>query len=62
VFFINAAVIVATDGAYELKPWKTYLIFCAIIVFTTVANLYGNKIIGVWNNAARRPESSAFFL
>ncbi|KAH7390440.1 choline transport protein [Cadophora sp. MPI-SDFR-AT-0126] len=51
-FFITAAIIVATNGTYESAPWKVYLIFVAIIVFTTVSNLYGNKIMCHWNNAA----------
>ncbi|CZS96131.1 uncharacterized protein RAG0_05572 [Rhynchosporium agropyri] len=44
-FFITAAIIVATDGTYESAPWKVYLMFGAIIVFTTITNLYGNKIM-----------------
>jgi choline transport protein len=51
-FFITASAIVATNGAYESQPWKVYLIFAAIMVFTTVANLYGNAILGRWNDAA----------
>ncbi|KAH8587349.1 amino acid/polyamine transporter I [Bisporella sp. PMI_857] len=51
-FFITAAAIVATDNAYESQPWKVYLIFAAIMVFTTLANLYGNRILDWWNNAA----------
>ncbi|KAG4411404.1 hypothetical protein IFR04_015462 [Cadophora malorum] len=51
-FFITAAIIVATNEAYDPAPWKVYLIFAAIIIFTTISNLYGNKIINHWNNAA----------
>ncbi|KAH8889439.1 amino acid transporter [Thozetella sp. PMI_491] len=50
--FISAAAVIASDGAYEIEAWKTYLIFMAILTFTTVANIWGNKILGRWNDAA----------
>ncbi|KAF7562630.1 hypothetical protein G7046_g1509 [Stylonectria norvegica] len=50
--FISAAAVIASDGAYEIKAWKTYLFFLAILTFTTAGNVWGNKILGRWNDAA----------
>ncbi|KAI0134651.1 amino acid/polyamine transporter I [Xylariales sp. AK1849] len=50
--FISAAAVIASNDAYEIEAWKTYLIFLAILTFTTVANIFGNKILGRWNDAA----------
>jgi choline transport protein len=52
--FINAAAVIGSGGSYEIKQWKTTLIFYAILVFTTFSNIYGNKILGRWNDAARK--------
>lgn len=50
--FVSAAAVIASNGMYEIEPWKTYLIFLAILTFTTGANIFGNKILGRWNDAA----------
>ncbi|KAI1112651.1 choline transport protein [Nemania sp. NC0429] len=50
--FIQAAAVIASNGRYEIKQWATYLIFLAILTFTTGANIWGNKILGRWNDAA----------
>ncbi|CZT41207.1 uncharacterized protein RSE6_00923 [Rhynchosporium secalis] len=50
--FTTAAINVAKNRAYESAPSKVYLIFVAIIVFTTISNLYGNEVMYRWNNAA----------
>ncbi|KAL7805029.1 amino acid transporter-like protein [Trichoderma aethiopicum] len=50
--FISAAAVVASNGAYQITPERTYGIFVAVLVFTTVANIWGNKILGKWNDAA----------
>ncbi|KAI0377270.1 amino acid transporter [Hypomontagnella monticulosa] len=50
--FIQAAAVIASGGTYEIKPWSTYLIFLAIVIFTTGANIWGNRILGRWNDAA----------
>ncbi|KAI0205836.1 choline transport protein [Astrocystis sublimbata] len=50
--FIQAAAVIASNGTYEIKQWATYLIFLAVLSFTTCANIYGNKILGRWNDAA----------
>ncbi|EGR51030.1 amino acid transporter-like protein [Trichoderma reesei QM6a] len=50
--FISAAAVVASNGAYQITPARTYGIFVAVLVFTTVANIWGNKILGKWNDVA----------
>ncbi|OKL64191.1 hypothetical protein UA08_01001 [Talaromyces atroroseus] len=50
--FISAAAVIASNGSYVIEAWKTYLIFLAILTFTTGANIWGNKILGRWNDAA----------
>ncbi|GAM34453.1 hypothetical protein TCE0_015r02044 [Talaromyces pinophilus] len=50
--FISAAAVIASNGSYEIEAWKTYLIFLAILTFTTGANIWGNRILGKWNDAA----------
>ncbi|KAL7622820.1 hypothetical protein AAE478_006499 [Parahypoxylon ruwenzoriense] len=50
--FIQAAAVIASNGTYTIEAWSTYLIFLAIVTFTTVANIWGNRILGRWNDAA----------
>ncbi|KAI1465941.1 amino acid transporter [Daldinia caldariorum] len=50
--FISAAAVIASNGAYAIEQWRTYLIFLAIVTFTTGANIWGNRILGRWNDAA----------
>ncbi|KAI0108178.1 amino acid transporter [Daldinia grandis] len=50
--FISAAAVIASNGAYAIEEWRTYLIFLAILTFTTGANIWGNRILGRWNDAA----------
>ncbi|KAI0017029.1 choline transport protein [Xylariomycetidae sp. FL0641] len=50
--FVQAAAVIASGGTYEIKQWATYLIFLAILTFTTAANIWGNRILGRWNDAA----------
>ncbi|TVY39031.1 Choline transport protein [Lachnellula occidentalis] len=50
--FFSAAGVVGSNGSYEIKPWRTYLIFLAILSFTTISNLYGNRILAKWNDLA----------
>ncbi|KAI8629942.1 choline transport protein [Xylariaceae sp. FL1651] len=50
--FIQAAAVLASNDTYEIKQWATYLIFLAVLTFTTGANIWGNKILGRWNDAA----------
>ncbi|KAI1643576.1 amino acid transporter [Daldinia loculata] len=50
--FISAAAVIASNGAYAIAEWRTYLIFLAILTFTTGANIRGNRILGRWNDAA----------
>ncbi|WAO97246.1 Hypothetical protein NCS54_01496200 [Fusarium falciforme] len=50
--FISAASVIASDGRYEPRQWATYLIFLAILSFAAVSNIWGNKNLGRWNDAA----------
>ncbi|CZR57515.1 related to HNM1-Choline permease [Phialocephala subalpina] len=48
--FVSAAAVVGSNGACEIKQWRTFLIFVAILIFTALSNLYGNKILAKWND------------
>ncbi|CRK05832.1 hypothetical protein BN1723_001636 [Verticillium longisporum] len=50
--FICAASVVASDGRFVVTQWNTYLIFLAILTFATAGNIWGNKILGKWNDLA----------
>ncbi|KAF2001725.1 amino acid transporter [Amniculicola lignicola CBS 123094] len=50
--FFSAAGVVGSAGEYEITQWKTYLIFVAILTFGTLVNIFGNKILGRWNDGA----------
>ncbi|KAI1090994.1 amino acid transporter [Rostrohypoxylon terebratum] len=50
--FIQAAAVIASDGSYKIKQWSTYLTFLAVLTFTTGANIWGNRILGRWNDTA----------
>ncbi|KAG7432151.1 Choline transport protein [Fusarium oxysporum f. sp. raphani] len=49
---VSAAAVVASNNAYEATQWKTYLFFLAILTFGTIGNVWGNKILGRWNDMA----------
>lgn len=55
--FICAAAVVASDGRFAVTQWNTYLIFLAILSFATAGNIWGNRILGKWNDFAREPAS-----
>ncbi|KIX04840.1 uncharacterized protein Z518_05711 [Rhinocladiella mackenziei CBS 650.93] len=50
--FISAAAVVGSDGAYEITPWKTYLIFLGVSTFTVLLNIFGYRILNRWNEFA----------
>ena len=50
--FFSAAGVVGSAGTYEIKQWKTYLIFVAILTFGTLVNIFGNRVLGRWNDGA----------
>ncbi|KAJ4263450.1 hypothetical protein NW762_006269 [Fusarium torreyae] len=50
--FIGAAAVVASNDSFVPEKWSTYLIFLAILTFTTITNIFGNRILGRWNDAA----------
>ncbi|KAM0289403.1 hypothetical protein ACHAO9_006056 [Fusarium lateritium] len=49
---VSAAAVVASNNAYEATAWKTYLFFIAILSFGTAGNIWGNRILGRWNDLA----------
>jgi hypothetical protein len=55
--FICAAAVVGSDGRFVVTQWNTYLIFLAILTFSTVGNIWGNRILGRWNDFARKQHS-----
>ncbi|KAG7107530.1 Choline transport protein like [Verticillium longisporum] len=50
--FICAASVVASDGRFVVTQWNTCLRFLAILTFATAGNIWGNKILGKWNDLA----------
>ncbi|OAQ65313.1 choline transport protein [Pochonia chlamydosporia 170] len=50
--FISAAAVIASGGTYEITAARTYGIFLAILTSTTAVNIWGNKILGRWNDGA----------
>ena len=50
--FFSAAGVIGSSGSYEIKQWKTSLIFVAILTFGTLVNIFGNKVLGRWNDGA----------
>ncbi|KAJ6443745.1 choline transport protein [Purpureocillium lavendulum] len=50
--FISAAVVVASNDTYQITAAKTYGIFLAILTVTTAINIWGNRILGKWNDCA----------
>lgn len=56
--FISAACVVASNGNYVVAAWKTYLIFMAVLTFGTLSMTFGNRILGAWNNLARKRSKS----
>lgn len=56
--FFSAAAVIGSNGSYEIQPWKTYLIFVAILTYGTLVSLFGNRILGRYNDGARKYNSS----
>ncbi|KAF5636758.1 HNM1-choline permease [Fusarium tjaetaba] len=50
--FIAAAIVVASGRSTPVDSWTTYLVFLAIITFSTIVNIWGNSILGPWSNLA----------
>ncbi|KAH7210291.1 amino acid permease-domain-containing protein [Fusarium oxysporum] len=50
--FIAAAIVVASGRSTPVDSWTTYLVFLAIITFSTIVNIWGNSILGPWSNFA----------
>ncbi|KAF2797977.1 amino acid transporter [Melanomma pulvis-pyrius CBS 109.77] len=50
--FFSAAAVIGSNGSYEIQPWKTYLIFVAILTYGTIVSLFGNRILGRYNDGA----------
>ncbi|KXH40562.1 choline transport protein [Colletotrichum nymphaeae SA-01] len=60
--FVCAASVVASNGRFVVTPWNTYLIFLAILTFATVGNIWGNRILGKWNDFASKETQTSKFL
>lgn len=52
--FFSAAGVIGSNGSYVPAQWKTYLIALAILTFCTLVNLFGNRLLGRWNDGARK--------
>ncbi|KAF4126100.1 LOW QUALITY PROTEIN: Amino acid transporter [Geosmithia morbida] len=50
--FVVAAASIASDGAFTIHAWETYLIYLAILMFGMCLNIWGYSILGRWNNCA----------
>lgn len=50
--FISAAAVVGSSGGYVIEAWKTYLIMVAVSMYGTFVNLFGNRILGRYNDCA----------
>ncbi|OAA41820.1 GABA permease [Metarhizium rileyi] len=50
--FISAAAVVASNGTYEITAARTYGVFLAILTCTTAVNIWGNRMLGKWNDGA----------
>ncbi|RGP73097.1 hypothetical protein FLONG3_6412 [Fusarium longipes] len=50
--FISAACVVASKETYVVAAWKTYSIFMVVLTFGTLSMIFGNRILGAWNNLA----------
>lgn len=50
--FFSAAAVIGSNGVYEIKAWKTYLIMVAISSYGTLVNIFGNRILGTYNDCA----------
>ncbi|QUC22744.1 uncharacterized protein UV8b_06985 [Ustilaginoidea virens] len=50
--FVSAGAVVASNGSYEITAARTYGIYLAILTATTAVNIWGNKILGTWNDCA----------
>ncbi|KAK7184754.1 choline transport protein (amino acid permease) [Paraphaeosphaeria sporulosa] len=50
--FLSAAAVIGSGGSYVIEPWKTYLIMVAVSTYGTLVNLFGNSILGRYNDCA----------
>ncbi|KAI9166310.1 amino acid/polyamine transporter I [Paramyrothecium foliicola] len=50
--FISAAAVIASYERYEITEAKTYGIFIAILALGTIVNIWGNRLLGKWSDAA----------
>lgn len=52
--FISAAIEVGSSGSYQISEWRTYLIFVAVSTIGVLLNIFGYRILGRWNEGARK--------
>jgi choline transport protein len=50
--FICAAAVIASYEEFVITQPKTYGIFMAVLVFGTIVNIWGNRILELWSKAA----------
>ncbi|KXJ85718.1 amino acid/polyamine transporter I [Microdochium bolleyi] len=50
--FISAAAVIASYETFQITPAKTYGLFAAVVVSMTAVNIWGNRILGRWNDVA----------
>lgn len=50
--FISAAAVIASYEQFIVTEAKTYGIFMAVLVFGTVVNIWGNRILAKWSTFA----------
>lgn len=52
--FLSAATVVGSDFTLAIQPWQTYLFFLLISTIAIVLNIFGYRILGKWNEGARK--------
>ncbi|KAH8173961.1 amino acid permease domain-containing protein [Sarocladium implicatum] len=50
--FISAAAVIASYEQYMITEAKTYGIFMAVLIFGTIVNIWGNRILAKWSTFA----------
>lgn len=44
----------SSNSSFVVQPYQAYLIFIAISTFAVFLNIFGYRILGVWNEGARK--------
>jgi amino acid transporter len=51
---LSAAAVAGSGFTFAIQPWMTYLFFLAISLFAILLNIFGYRILGRWNEGARK--------